>query len=92
MNQVNSYTPEPTNLLIGAIIGTIAGLLIGYVIWSRHKNEMMMLGELKWSQLVASLLVMVCLLIKAPETVTIALIALIPAEAVAISLARRGGK
>lgn len=88
----SSFTLDPLNLAVGGIVGFTAGLIIGYVIWSRHKNEMMMLGELKWSQLVASLLVMVCLLIKAPETVTIALIALIPAEAVALSLARRGGK
>lgn len=92
MNQVNSYTPEPTNLLIGALIGTVTGLFIGYIIWSRHKNEAAIFGELKWSQLIASTLVVMCLLMRASDAVTIALVALIPAEAVAISLAKRAEK
>lgn len=80
------------SLLTGTLIGILAGLVIGYVIWHRNRSENAALGELRWSQLIGSVLAVVSLAVGASDTVTIALIALIPAENVAMGLAKRAEK
>lgn len=92
MNSIPQFHPDIVNLLVGASIGAMVGLIFGYIIWSRNKSTTGALGDLKWSQIIASFLVVACLLMRASDAITISLVALIPAEAVAISLARRADK
>lgn len=82
-------TLDAVSLVTGALAGVLIGLVIGYVIWYRNRSETAALGELRWSQLFGSILAVMSLAIGASDTVTIALIALIPAENVALGLAKR---
>lgn len=79
-------------LLIGILVGTLAGLLIGYIIWARTKDSKAALGELKWSQLIGAVALFTCILTNAPEMVTLAMAAMIPAETVALGIAGKVDK
>lgn len=80
------------DVLIGAVIGMLIGIMIGWIIRSRTDDLHTALDDLKWSQLIGACGLVLCLLLKAPEAVTIAVIALIPSETVALEIANRGKK
>lgn len=83
---------EVKSLIIGALIGIIAGLILGYVIWRRYRAGGDALNDLKWSQLFAAVLALIALLIEASDAITIALITTITAESVGLSIVRRVNK
>lgn len=83
---------DPMSLLDGLLLGILGGLFIGWMIWERNKTASGIMADLRWTQLIGAILAAVCLLMRAPESVTIAFIALIPAENVALGIAGKDKK
>lgn len=83
---------DPVSLVEGLLLGILGGLIIGWLIWERNKTASGIMSDLRWTQLIGAILAAVCLLVRAPESVTIAFIALIPAENVALGIAGKDKK
>ena len=91
MTDLDLFVVEPISLLAGLIIGSVAGLILGWLVWYRSHNHGDAMQDLRWTQIIGAAMAAVALVISAPESVTIAFIALIPAENVALGIAGRGG-
>lgn len=91
MTDLDILRIEPTSFLAGLIIGSIAGLIVGWLIWQRNDSHSGAMQDLRWTQIIGAAMAAVALIISAPESVTIAFIALIPAENVALGIAGKGG-
>lgn len=83
---------DPMSLIEGLLLGVLGGLFVGWIIWQRNKTPNGVMADLRWTQLIGAILAAVCLLMRAPESVTIAFIALIPAENVALGIAGKDKK
>lgn len=75
-------------LFVGILVGTLAGLLIGYLIWARTKDSDAALGKLTWTMLIGTVITLICIFSKAPDLVTMGAMAMIPAEAVGAGIGK----
>lgn len=73
----------------GAIVGSLFGLMLGYMIWNRKRSDGDALSKLTWTQVIGALLLSAYLFTPNPDTaISLALIALVPSEAVGLGVAK----